>query len=285
MLGGVLIGCVAIVLIAVGRATPPVGAVIHEVALNKIGLGLAESHVRVTGTLIPSRAYQTMVNIGPLSLRGARFIPLTAPGLASSVFVLDDGLTPQQVIGTESTFVARVRLAQSSAYPAVYLHPGTPPNQLFLSIAGIAGITLGALLLLVLASAWLMGRADYTLELPERGAIELDTQGRGLVLWFGELGREYGGAMVRHAGVRLVPRSREARVELFDGDRQLASTLVRRVLHAHHTAVPTAFGLLHALRIEFEDEHACVRRATMAFDRRATRASVEGVLRVVGQVR
>ena len=279
------IGCIA--LIAFGRAELPRAAVVNDVGLDAISIAHLNTYMRVSGTLVPARAFQTRFQLGPFGLLGSRFIPITQPGITAPLFVLDEGVPPGALSGAPSTLVGRLVAGSGTQQPSFYLQLGSPPNTLLLSAMAAAGLgTLALLLLFWLASAMLR-RIDYVIEMPFSFANSGATKTRApqnLMLWFGELGREFDGVQLRHAPVTIIARSREARFEVRDDAALVAWSQVRRIIRSHPAAVASRYGFLPAERIEFEDERGLPRLATLAFGSPQAQIAVLEVLKHIGHM-
>lgn len=154
------------------------------------------------------------------------------------------------------------------------------------SYAG-GGVTLGTSVLLWWLGVRVMRRLDHTP--PVQYSIECD--GLGL-LWFGSLGSTRGDLIERHLPVQVAPSYHDVRL-IADSDLQIAFCVSSRttadrfacippgdiplaihlktVLSITSACVATRFGPLHALRVEFVDEHGLRRRGTIAAGTRAER--------------
>lgn len=283
----ILTGIASVVMIALGRSDVTHVEEVRDVGLDAIDARIVNKYVRVSGTLVPARAFQTQIQLGPIGLRNGRYFPLTQPGVASPLFVLDENVPGAALTGSPTTLVGRLLRGAGNQQPPLYLEIGVPPTLLSLTVLAKVGIVLvcGLLLLWVL-SVWLR-RTDYAVEMPLVLATRPSSGIRpsaNLVLWFGEVGREFEGVQLRHAPVRISARAREARFEVRDGDTLVAWAQVRRIIRSHAAAVATQFGFLPAERIEFEDERGLSRLATLVFGSAQSRRAVLEILQHVGHL-
>ncbi|MCL6512407.1 MAG: hypothetical protein K6U78_17180 [Anaerolineae bacterium] len=221
-------------------------------------IALLNRYVRVSGVLLPERAFHTQADIGGLKLSGARYIPLVVEEAQDPLLVLDKDVPPPGPDG-EVRLVGKIQ--EGGLQVPYYLEVGQPPNIPLQNALAHIGLVGGALLIAGALIAWLLGRADYAVAVGQPTA-GLAPAGVG-ALWFGSLGAQFGHAVVRQAPV-IVTRTRdEVRLDS-STSRPHWRVHIRDVRSVRPTCVATSYGPLPAARIEFQDERGLLRRGTIA---------------------
>ena len=252
-----LVACV--VLIAMARAENWEDTNIYAMTSRSSLTSAGGRYVRVTGTLLPDKAYTTQANFGGLNLSGGRYIPLIIDGATDPVFIADSNL-PQADASGRVEVVGKMQMGQG-AQPPFFIEVGNPPDiptqNLLARIGLLAALGLLALWLL----AWWIGRRDYALGMS--GAAPAPAIVGTGALWFGSLGAEYGNAVVRHVPVQLNKASNEIKLES-PASRPPWSVRIRELRSARPASIATAYGPLPAARVEFQDERGLIRKGTIA---------------------
>lgn len=271
----------AVIMMALNRPTSSQPPDLVEVPLDTITNERANTFVKVSGTLAPSRMIQTRVSMHIFSWNGNRFIPMTAPGSPTSLMVLDANLLGDARTGAAPiTLIGRVVQGRAPE-PSVYLRVESLPVENMLSPIAQVGMLLMAVLLLMGVVRWLIRRANYAIELiPLRP--HLPNVAPDLLLWFGSLGNEYNGFVLRQTPARLRTRTREATFEFENTYDHALKASLRKLNDARETVVTCSHGFLPALKIWFEDERGLPRTATLVCGSRAFSHRVLDVLRHTG---
>src|SRR5262249_44837821 len=142
-----------------------------------------------------------------------RFIPLTTPGSAQTLLVLDENLPAAN--NDVVTLVGKILEGQPQQ-PDYYLEVMDPPSKLTYDIVAwvcvvlLVGVVAGVVL------NWLVRRVDYAVNMPlGLGHIRRShprTSSNPLLLWFGSLGPGYGDVVLRQIPVSFRAIPAEARL-------------------------------------------------------------------------
>jgi hypothetical protein len=219
---------------------------------------LIDRYVKVVGQPMPEQAYQTAMPLGPITLRGSRFVPLQVAGTRDPVFVLDEGRIPQRDAIGHVTVIGRLT-AGTGQQPSYYVEIETPINiVLNNNIARVGIMGLVALLGLMLLGWWVRA-AHYALGVAGAGG------GRAAAgyWWFGGLGPGWGNAVVRN--VRVEPDQTTQGLQFAaaaGGEPWQVQVRQAQRIKAVHAATPA--GALPALRLTFIDERGLTRHGTLA---------------------
>lgn len=249
---------------------------IRDTVIGDISLASTGTYVRVSGVLDKAGAYRTSYNLGGVALYGSRFIPLVAPGTPDAIWVLDENL-PAADANVYVTLVARVMMGQGAQQPPLYLQVGYPPNVALANLLSRLGMALLFALIVAALIAWLIERLDYAIPLPWNTAPAMDAP---LLLWYGELGRQFNDVIVRSHPARFDATPHEARFESADPNSRW-SVAVRRLKAVQLFDVATRYGGMPAARLRFEDERGLLRHGVIAVNSAALRAALLHVLSLI----
>jgi len=254
----VLVLVVCIGLIAMARTENWEDTSIYELTPKSSMIGAGGRYVRVTGMLVPEKTYQTEANVGGLNLSGGRYIPLIIAGGDSPLFVYDSNV-PKPDANGKVTLVGKLQLGQG-AQPPYFIEVGDPPDIPLQNLLARIAIAVALALLGVWLLVWWIGRKDYALGVSGKAAPAAVGNG---ALWFGNLGAEYGNAVVRHEPVKLNKLPNEIKLES-PAARPPWSVRIRELRSAKPASIATAYGSLPGARVEFQDERGLLRKGTIA---------------------
>ncbi len=218
-------------------------------------------YVRLTGRLDMNRAYQTEMRLGPITLRGGRYIPFSVPGLTYELYVLDADLPAPNPDGTY-TVVGQL-VAGAGQQPSLYFEISYPPDvslQNTLARIGVAGAI--ALLLAGMATRQIR-KADYALSAGPRNQANSLTGGPEW-LWYGSLGAACANIFVRQMTVRVESGAQAGRLVLTPTDGNACPVIISRLRSARRDTIATAYGARPGARVTFEDERGLTRNGTLA---------------------
>jgi hypothetical protein len=256
-IGFVLALAACVWLIAMARAENWEDTNVYELTARSSLVSAGGRYVRVSGTLLPDKAYTTQANIGGVNLSGSRYIPLLIDGTSEPIFVAE-GNIPQPDAKGRVNIVGKMQMGQG-AQPPFFIEVGSPPNIPLQNLLSRIGLGVALALLGMWLLVWWIGRRDYALGVSGKS---VPNAGDG-ALWFGSLGAQYGNAVVRHAPVKLHGGSGEIKLES-PASRPPWSVRLREVRHATPANIATAYGLLPGARIEFQDERGLLRKGAIA---------------------
>jgi hypothetical protein len=251
-----LLGAAALLFARPGRIE---NATVRDYRLSEISISSQNAWARVNGVLLPDKGYQTRFELGNVTLRGSKFIPLTQAGAADPLFVLDEDL-PSYRPGEMVTLVGQIQLGQGEQ-PPIFLQPGLPPNVVLANWIARIGAWLLMLSVVFTALSWLVHFSNYALPAPAPALVASNQPPR--FLWYGDLGREYGDVVVREVPCDFTATVHEAQFSALV-PRDLWKVCVRRLRSAQLLDLATQYGSLPAARILFEDERGLMRRAVFA---------------------
>lgn len=208
-------------------------------------------YIKVTGALDANRARQAEIALGPIILRGSRFLPMTSPGSAKELWVSDEDL-PAEALSGQTVSLTGQLLEGGGDQPAIYLQAGLPPNVRLMNTIARVGLFVGAFILL----AWLLityiARRNFALgvSVPPTQNITAPE-----FLWFSPLGGEL------PAKISVTPRE-----VVFENTEQTArwQAILRKTMAAQPRVIATTFGALPAARLIYENEVGLTRHATLA---------------------
>lgn len=256
-IGFVLALAVCIWLIAMARAENWEDTRVIDLTSRSSLIGAGGRYIRVTGTLLPDKAYVTQANIGGVNLSGSRYVPLIIEGGTDPIFVADTNIPRPDARG-RVTIVGKMQMGQG-AQPPFFIEVGNPPNLTLQNLLSRIGMVAALALLGMWLLVWWIGRRDYALG---AGGAAVPNAGDG-ALWFGSLGAEYGNAVVRHAPVTLKQVQGEIKLEA-PAARPPWSVSIREVRRATPANIATVYGVLPGARIEFQDERGLLRKGAIA---------------------
>lgn len=249
---------VCVALLALARAEGQEDTTVIPFDGNSSLVSRLNRYVSVTGVLLSERAFRTQVEVGGLTLSGARYVPLVVEGASDPLLVLDKNL-PRSGADGQVRLVGKIQ--EGGAQVPYYLEVGTPPNiplqNALARVGAISGVGLAFLALV----AWLIARADYAIVVGWP-AVSSAPAGVG-ALWFGSLGAAFGHAVVRQSPVTVTKVRDEIRLESC-ASRPPWTVHIRKVRSVQPAHVATAYGPLPAARITFQDERGLLRRGTIA---------------------
>ena len=216
-------------------------------------------YVRLTGALDRNDAYQTEMDVGPVTLRGSRFIRFNVPGVAYDLYIIDQDIPAPKPDGTVTVIGQFV--AGTGQQPNLYFEPGLPPNVGAQNTLARAGIGLAVVLAVLGITSWLIRRVDYAPGIWGR-PVAAAAPGEPEWLWYGSLGVAYGNAIVRQAPVEIHKLATHVQWTSA-GQPESWSVIAHRLLRARPVTIAGANGPRPGMRIQFEDERGLVRHGTL----------------------
>jgi len=217
-------------------------------------------YVRLTGRLDRDHVYQTEMPLGPIMLKGGRYIPFIVPGLTYELYLLDANLPGPNPDGTYT--VVGQFLAGTGRQPSLYFEISYPPDVSLQNALARVGVALAMALIVTGIVARLVRKTDYLLSAGQHN--ERDSQPDGPEwLWYGSLGAAYENAFARQAPVLVEAGAQPGRLILTPADDGVWRVIVSRLRSARPDVVATAYGARPGARITFEDERGLTRSGAL----------------------
>ncbi len=217
-------------------------------------------YVRLTGRLDMDHVYQTEMKLGPITLKGGRYIPFIVPGLVYELYLLDANLSAPNPDGTYT--VVGQFVAGTGQQPSLYFEISYPPDVSLQNMLARAGIAIAIALIVVGLVTWLIRRADYALSAGQRSEADALPDGPDW-LWYGSLGAAYENAFVRQMPVLVEAGAKPGRLNLRPADGDMWTVNMSRLHSARPDVIATAYGARPAARITFEDERGLTRSGVL----------------------
>ena len=218
-------------------------------------------YVRLTGRLDRDHVYQTEMPLGPITLKGGRYIPFVVPGLTYELYLLDANLPAPNPDGTYT--VVGQFLAGTGQQPSLYFEISYPPDVGLQNMLARAGIAIAIALILAGIVTWLIRKADYVLSAGQRNEAD-SVPGGPEWLWYGNLGAAYENTFVRQAPVLIEAGAPSGRLNLTPADGDAWMVIMGRLRSVRPDVVATAYGPRPGARVTFEDERGLTRSGTLA---------------------
>lgn len=244
---------------------------IIETSPSQITYTTLNQFVRVTGELDAQRARQTQMSLGPITLRGSRYLPMTEPGSPQILWVADENLPSDAASGKPITLLGQM-VEGIGQQPPMYLQVGEPPNTRLFNILARVGMVIWALLILVILAMRWAAQRHFALSV---SAPPVANTAAPELLWFGMVGREL--------PAQLSAIRREAVIENA-GQTARWRVVIHRLMDARQTSIATSFGALAAARLTYQDDVGLTRRAVLAANSPATLNAALDVLKHVGAI-
>ncbi len=254
---------------------------VKNYALREVSISTADRYVRVAGLFRPDEAYQRYLKVPDTCPRSSasKFVQLADPTSGISLCVLDENL-PNVAHNAPVTLVGRVELGTgSSELPPYYLIVGDPPNVRLANLLARLGAVVMMLGVAGIITMALVQRAAYALPSLFRAAPAVSDA--PALLWYGDLGRHYDGAVLREEPGRFVAGIHETRIESL---RQpgLWTVHLRRLRSAHLFDAATRYGPLPAVHLRFDDERGLPRHGVIVTNCVAAR---DAAIELLGLIR